>query len=250
MGGADQWGNITAGLELIRKEFGAGEWQDLAFGLSYPLLTNRIAASSSARRRPVRASGSTRRRRARSPSTSTGSTPTTATSASTCAAFTLFDRAEDRGAGGGAGGPPGDAGGAEGDGLRPHGARPRRGRGRQALSGSARLPSRRSRSATRKCSRACTRPSTTSTSRPRTWPAERCGSPWRAASSPRTARRGGRSPRAVSRSTTSGSRRPRTRSPAPIAGRYLVVRMGKKALRIGRLLRLTVRACGARGGRR
>jgi tyrosyl-tRNA synthetase len=40
MGGADQWGNITAGLELIRKEFGAGEAQDLAFGLSYPLLTN------------------------------------------------------------------------------------------------------------------------------------------------------------------------------------------------------------------
>jgi tyrosyl-tRNA synthetase len=40
MGGADQWGNITAGLELIRKEFGLGESQDLAFGLSYPLLTN------------------------------------------------------------------------------------------------------------------------------------------------------------------------------------------------------------------
>jgi tyrosyl-tRNA synthetase len=39
MGGADQWGNITAGLELIRKEFGAGEGQDTAFGLSYPLLT-------------------------------------------------------------------------------------------------------------------------------------------------------------------------------------------------------------------
>jgi tyrosyl-tRNA synthetase len=40
MGGADQWGNMTAGLELIRKEFGAGETQDLAFALSYPLLTN------------------------------------------------------------------------------------------------------------------------------------------------------------------------------------------------------------------
>jgi tyrosyl-tRNA synthetase len=40
MGGADQWGNITAGLELIRKEFGLGESQDLAYGLSYPLLTN------------------------------------------------------------------------------------------------------------------------------------------------------------------------------------------------------------------
>jgi tyrosyl-tRNA synthetase len=44
MGGADQWGNITAGLELIRKEFGAGDGQDLAFGLSYPLLTNESGA--------------------------------------------------------------------------------------------------------------------------------------------------------------------------------------------------------------
>ncbi len=44
MGGADQWGNITAGLELIRKEFGTGEAQDLAYGLSYPLLTNESGA--------------------------------------------------------------------------------------------------------------------------------------------------------------------------------------------------------------
>jgi tyrosyl-tRNA synthetase len=40
MGGADQWGNMTAGLELIRKEFGAGDGQDLAYAFSYPLLTN------------------------------------------------------------------------------------------------------------------------------------------------------------------------------------------------------------------
>jgi tyrosyl-tRNA synthetase len=44
MGGADQWGNITAGLELIRKEFGTPEGQDLAYGLSYPLLTNESGA--------------------------------------------------------------------------------------------------------------------------------------------------------------------------------------------------------------
>src|SRR5450759_443576 len=44
MGGADQWGNITAGLELIRKEFGAGDGQDLAFAVSYPLLTNESGA--------------------------------------------------------------------------------------------------------------------------------------------------------------------------------------------------------------
>ena len=40
MGGADQWGNITAGLELIRRVEGAGGGVDLAFGLSYPLLLN------------------------------------------------------------------------------------------------------------------------------------------------------------------------------------------------------------------
>ena len=40
MGGADQWGNMTAGMELIRKEFGAGDGQELAFAMSYPLLTN------------------------------------------------------------------------------------------------------------------------------------------------------------------------------------------------------------------
>ena len=44
MGGADQWGNMTAGLELIRKEFGAGDGHDLAFAVSYPLLTNESGA--------------------------------------------------------------------------------------------------------------------------------------------------------------------------------------------------------------
>jgi tyrosyl-tRNA synthetase len=44
MGGADQWGNMTAGLELIRKEFGAGDGQDLAYAVSYPLLTNESGA--------------------------------------------------------------------------------------------------------------------------------------------------------------------------------------------------------------
>jgi tyrosyl-tRNA synthetase len=37
-GGADQWGNITAGLELIRRVEGAGEGVELAHALSYPLL--------------------------------------------------------------------------------------------------------------------------------------------------------------------------------------------------------------------
>jgi tyrosyl-tRNA synthetase len=38
MGGADQWGNITAGLELIRRTAG-GDGAEPAHGLSYPLLT-------------------------------------------------------------------------------------------------------------------------------------------------------------------------------------------------------------------
>ena len=43
MGGADQWGNITAGLELIRRRSGGGEGdatagEERAHGLAYPLL--------------------------------------------------------------------------------------------------------------------------------------------------------------------------------------------------------------------
>jgi tyrosyl-tRNA synthetase len=38
MGGADQWGNITAGLELIRRVAGAGEGSHPAHGLAYRLL--------------------------------------------------------------------------------------------------------------------------------------------------------------------------------------------------------------------
>jgi tyrosyl-tRNA synthetase len=38
MGGADQWGNITAGLELIRRRAGGAEGDEPAHGLAYPLL--------------------------------------------------------------------------------------------------------------------------------------------------------------------------------------------------------------------
>ena len=38
MGGADQWGNITAGLELIRRTAGGDEEADRAHGLAYKLL--------------------------------------------------------------------------------------------------------------------------------------------------------------------------------------------------------------------
>jgi tyrosyl-tRNA synthetase len=37
-GGADQWGNITAGLELIRRSEGGGEGDERAHGLAYRLL--------------------------------------------------------------------------------------------------------------------------------------------------------------------------------------------------------------------
>ena len=38
MGGADQWGNITAGLELIRRTSGGGEDESPAHGIAYKLL--------------------------------------------------------------------------------------------------------------------------------------------------------------------------------------------------------------------
>ena len=38
MGGADQWGNITAGLELIRRTSGANEDEEPAHGVAYKLL--------------------------------------------------------------------------------------------------------------------------------------------------------------------------------------------------------------------
>ncbi|MBI3749392.1 MAG: tyrosine--tRNA ligase [Chloroflexi bacterium] len=40
MGGADQWGNITAGLELIRRTAGGAEDAEPAHGLAYKLLLN------------------------------------------------------------------------------------------------------------------------------------------------------------------------------------------------------------------
>ena len=41
MGGSDQWGNITAGAELIRRVDGGGAEAPLAFGLCYPLLVSK-----------------------------------------------------------------------------------------------------------------------------------------------------------------------------------------------------------------
>jgi tyrosyl-tRNA synthetase len=44
MGGADQWGNITAGLELIRRTAGGAEDAEPAHGLAYKLLLNASGA--------------------------------------------------------------------------------------------------------------------------------------------------------------------------------------------------------------
>ena len=44
MGGADQWGNITAGLELIRREAGGDEGSERAHGLAYKLLLSSSGA--------------------------------------------------------------------------------------------------------------------------------------------------------------------------------------------------------------
>ena len=74
MGGADQWGNITAGLELIRGSSAAGgrEGEDRArVGVHAAARPER--AESSARPRQARPSGSTPIGRRRTRSTSTGS---------------------------------------------------------------------------------------------------------------------------------------------------------------------------------
>jgi tyrosyl-tRNA synthetase len=44
MGGADQWGNITAGLELMRRTVGGDEGSEPAHGLAYRLLLNSSGA--------------------------------------------------------------------------------------------------------------------------------------------------------------------------------------------------------------
>jgi hypothetical protein len=72
IGGSDQWGNITAGTDLIRKKLGVA------------LLGPHLPADHEGRRHQVREdrrtarSGSTRQRRARTGSTSSSSTPRTA----------------------------------------------------------------------------------------------------------------------------------------------------------------------------
>ena len=86
MGGADQWGNITAGLELIRRTSGVGEdaSDQPAHGLAYKLLLSpsgtkfgKSVSGDAIWLDPAKTS--------RSRSTSTGSTPTIGMSARTCA---------------------------------------------------------------------------------------------------------------------------------------------------------------------
>ena len=84
MGGADQWGNITAGLELIRRTVGRRARRARRTG-SRTSCCCRRRARSSARARAASRCGSTRPGRRPTRSTSTGSTPTTATSARTSA---------------------------------------------------------------------------------------------------------------------------------------------------------------------
>ena len=89
MGGADQWGNITAGLELIRRTTRGGRWDATRrrAGARPRLQAAAVAVGHEVRQergRGLGLAGSGRGRR-RTRSTSTGSTPTTATSARTCA---------------------------------------------------------------------------------------------------------------------------------------------------------------------
>ena len=96
MGGADQWGNITAGLELIRRTTERrrdGRRRIRPTGSPTSCCCRRRGPSSARARAAIR-SGSTRRGPRRTRSTSTGSTPTTATSAPTCAGSPSSSRDE------------------------------------------------------------------------------------------------------------------------------------------------------------
>ena len=85
MGGADQWGNITAGLELIRRTAGLADDAEPAHALRLQAAAGTRRARSSARARSAIRSGWTLSGRRRSRSTSTGSTSTTGISGRTCA---------------------------------------------------------------------------------------------------------------------------------------------------------------------
>jgi tyrosyl-tRNA synthetase len=52
VGGSDQWGNITAGTDLIRKLMGgeSGEEAPQCFGLTFPLLVSSVRADLDAHR--------------------------------------------------------------------------------------------------------------------------------------------------------------------------------------------------------
>jgi tyrosyl-tRNA synthetase len=78
LGGSDQWGNITAGTELVRRMDGAQ-----AHGLTFPLLTTSSGRSSA--RAPGNAVWLDAERTTPFAFTSSGSTPTTATWGGCCA---------------------------------------------------------------------------------------------------------------------------------------------------------------------
>ena len=95
MGGADQWGNITAGLELIRRTSGVGEDapDQPAHGLAYKLLLLSPSGTKFGKSVSGDAIWLDPAKTSRSRSTSTGSTPTIGMSARTCW-FTEMDRGE------------------------------------------------------------------------------------------------------------------------------------------------------------
>ena len=95
VGGADQWGNITAGLELIRKTLtGPGGEPAEAYALSYPLLLDpsgaEVRQDLGRHVRVARPGRGPRRMR----STSSSWTGRIRTSASSSRLFTIMDRPE------------------------------------------------------------------------------------------------------------------------------------------------------------
>ena len=79
IGGSDQWGNITAGIELIRRMRGKE-----AYGLTLPLVTN-VGGEEVRQDREGRGLARPRADVARTSSISSSCAPTIATSAASCA---------------------------------------------------------------------------------------------------------------------------------------------------------------------
>ena len=234
MGGADQWGNITAGLELIRRTSGRGDGRRA--GPRPRLQAAALAVGDEVRQERGRRVGLARPGAdvARTRSTSTGCNTDDRDVGTYLRWFTEFPRERDRGARGRGRARTRGARRPARARARHHDPDPRRRGGRRGRSPIPRRSSRPGRSTIRPCSRR-------STSRPAGSRSIRRGSRPGIAVAARRGRASSRRGRGAPddrRRRRDGQRRSgsptRTLVPEPIAGEWLDVRIGKRRREIGR----------------